>query len=275
MMRVRLFAYPRAVRRSFLGLRRRAAAKEDTAALHPLRLLATGVVFAAGCLALLTSMAGPARAAGSAPPPRVPDTLAQRVLACTGCHGQQGRASNEGYVPRIAGKPAAYLQRQLLSFRDGRRRHEGMARLLEGLPDTYLQEIATHFATLDLPPEKPPSRPMSAAAVQRAAQLVREGDRASNIPSCVACHGERLGGQLPGVPGLAGLPRDYTVAQLGAWRIGLRQASVPDCMSTIARSLQPADITAIADWLAAQPAAAPSRGATAPSPVACGGMTSP
>jgi len=270
-----MIAYPRTVLWSFLGTRRGAAAREDIATLHPLGLLATGVAVAAGFAALLLTAASSASATRSAPPPQVADTLAQRVLACTGCHGQQGRASNEGYVPRIAGKPAVYLQRQLLSFRDGRRRHVGMARLLEGLPDAYLQEIATHFAALDLPPEKPPSKPMSAAAVQRAAQLVREGDRASNIPSCAACHGERLGGQLPGVPGLAGLPRDYTVAQLGAWRVGLRQASAPDCMSTIAKSLQPADITAIADWIAAQPAAAPSRGAAAPPPVACGGMTTP
>lgn len=239
------------------------------------RRIAIGMVLAAGFVAALSTTAGPASAAGSPLPPRVPDTMAQRVLACTGCHGPQGRASNEGFVPRIAGKPAAYLQRQLLSFRDGERRHQGMAYLLEGLPDAYLQEIATHFATLALPPEKPPRRPMSAAAVQRAVQLVRDGDPRSNLPACAACHGERLGGLLPGVPGLAGLPRDYTVAQLGAWRVGLRRASAPDCMRTIAQSLQPADITALADWLAAQPATAPSPPAAAPAPIACGGMTAP
>ena len=275
MMLARLLAYPRAVLWSFLGIRRGAAAREDIATLHPPGLIATGVVLAAGVLALLLTIASSASAASAAPPPRVPDTMAQRVLACTGCHGPQGRASNEGFVPRIAGKPAAYLQRQLLSFRDGARRHDGMARLLEGLPDAYLQEIATHFATLDLPPEKSPSKPISSAAAQRAVRLVREGDRASNIPSCAACHGERLGGLLPGVPGLAGLPRYYTAAQLGSWRVGMRRAAAPDCMSTIAKSLQPEDIAALADWLAAQPAAAPALAATAPAPIACGGMTAP
>ena len=53
--------------------------------------------------------------------PKVEDSMAQRVLACTGCHGAQGRAASDGYYPRIAGKPAAYLYNQLLSFRDGRR----------------------------------------------------------------------------------------------------------------------------------------------------------
>lgn len=27
----------------------------------------------------------------------VPDSLAQRALACTGCHGKQGRAAPDGY----------------------------------------------------------------------------------------------------------------------------------------------------------------------------------
>lgn len=211
----------------------------------------------------------------AAEPLHVPDTMAQRVLACTGCHGAQGRASNEGFVPRIAGKPAAYLQRQVQRFRDGGRRHDGMARLLEGLPDAYLLEIATHFAQLDLPLETSPGRSMSAAAVTRAAQLVREGDRGLNIPPCAACHGERLGGTLPGVPGLAGLPRAYTMAQLGAWRVGMRSASAPDCMRTIAMALRPGDLTALADWLAVQPAAVVAPAARAAAPVACGDMAPP
>lgn len=63
-----------------------------------------------------------AAAVGAAPGPlEVPDTIAERVQACTVCHGKQGRATNEGYFPRIAGKPAGYLFNQLVNFRDGRR----------------------------------------------------------------------------------------------------------------------------------------------------------
>lgn len=48
-------------------------------------------------------------ALGSATAQPVPDTLAQRAMACTGCHGKQGRAAPDGYYPRLAGKPAGYL----------------------------------------------------------------------------------------------------------------------------------------------------------------------
>ena len=54
-------------------------------------------------------------ASGAHAAPRVEDTLAQRLQACTGCHGAQGRAASDGYYPRIAGKPAGYLYNQLLS----------------------------------------------------------------------------------------------------------------------------------------------------------------
>ena len=76
------------------------------------------------------------RGAGAAP---FEDTIAQRVLACTGCHGKEGRAAPDGYYPRIAGKPAGYLFNQLRNFRDGRRHYELMNGLLALLDDAYLQ----------------------------------------------------------------------------------------------------------------------------------------
>ena len=39
----------------------------------------------------------------AASPVRFEDTIAQRTLACTACHGEQGRAAPDGYYPRLAG----------------------------------------------------------------------------------------------------------------------------------------------------------------------------
>src|SRR6266496_3825766 len=95
------------------------------------------------------------------------DTMAQRTLACTPCHGKEGRAGPDGYYPRIAGKPAGYLYNQLLNFRDGRRHYGLMARLLDPLTDTYLLEIAQHFASLELPYAAPRSPSVPDAVLQR------------------------------------------------------------------------------------------------------------
>lgn len=219
-----------------------------------------------------------AGAAASAGPPPFEDSIAQRVLACTGCHGRGGRAEAGGYSPRIAGKPAGYLYNQLLNFRDGRRHYELMAGLLAPLGDAYLREIADHFAALKLPYPAPVA-PVESAAVRAAGErLVLHGDSARGLPACIACHGEAMIRRSPFIPGLLGLPRDYVNAQLGAWRSGKRHALAPDCMAQVAGKLRPDEIAGLSAWLAAQPV--PERGAepaaAAPAlPIACGGVADP
>jgi len=185
--------------------------------------------------------------------PAFEDTMAQRTLACTACHGKEGRAGPDSYYPRIAGKPPGYLYNQLLNFREGRRHYGLMARLLEPLSDAYLFEIAQHFASLDLPYPPPQASNAAPELLQRGRELVEKGDPTAKLPACAQCHGERLTGVAPSTPGLLGVSRDYLNAQLGAWRTGQRHAHAPDCMAKIAKQLSPEDVTAVASWLAAQP----------------------
>jgi cytochrome c553 len=196
-----------------------------------------------------------------AAPARIEDSLAQRLAACTTCHGKEGRAAPDGYHPRIAGKPAGYLYNQLRNFQDGRRRYGAMVALVDPLPDAYLREIAGYFAALDLPyppptsaasPASPAPARGDAAALARGRRLALQGDAARQLPACAACHGAALMGQQPATPGLLGLPRDYLVGPLGAWVNGQRQALAPDCMATIAQRLGASDVTAVAAWLASQ-----------------------
>ena len=226
-------------------------------------------------LALVAWLAGQGALAGSEPPPPqpVPDTLAQRALACTGCHGPQGRSSPLGYVPRIAGKPEAYLLNQLLAFRDGRRAHDGMARLLQHLDEPYLAALAAHFAAQQVAYGEPPAATGDARSLALGQRLALRGDGARGLPACVRCHGAALTGVAPAVPGLLGLPRGYLVAQLGAWRTGVRRSAASDCMAGLAQGLRPEEIAALADWLAAQALptdARPLARAAEPMPKDCG-----
>lgn len=202
------------------------------------------------------------------------DTMAQRMQACTACHGEQGRAAPDGYYPRLAGKPAAYLYNQLRHFRDGRRNYQLMTQLLAPLSDAYLLEIAEYFAALELPYPAPARVVASAQALQRGEQLALRGDAARQLPACASCHGAALTGMLPATPSLLGLPRDYLNAQLGAWRNGQRKAHAPDCMAEIAQALAPDDVAAVSAWLATRPVPVPARAVAAPQvrpPLACGG----
>jgi cytochrome c553 len=220
----------------------------------------------------LVAAASALAATGASATP-APDTMAQRMQACVACHGKEGRATNQGYFPRIAGKPAGYLYNQLVNFRDGKRKNATMAYLVDHMSDAYLREIAGYFAALDLPYPPPQTTNAPPATLARGEQLVRHGDPARGLPACAQCHGAAMTGAAPAMPGLLGLPRDYLLAQFGAWRTGERRAAAPDCMAEVARRLAPEDVSAMALWLSSQPVpgAAAAAGALATKlPLACG-----
>lgn len=204
--------------------------------------------------------------------------MGDRVAACTACHGSQGRAGNDGYYPRIAGKPADYLYHQLLNFRDGRRQYAPMTWLLQTLPDAYLRDIATYFSDQHPPYAMGPAPSLPAAVRQRGEQLVRQGDPARGTPACIACHGSDLAGIAPAIPGLLGLPRDYILAQLGAWQSGTRATPEPDCMAKVIAGVPPEDVAAVAAWLSAQPVPddyVPRQAPDTVLPLACHGVPQP
>lgn len=199
--------------------------------------------------------------------------MAQRMQACVVCHGKEGRATNEGYFPRIAGKPAGYIYNQLQNFKTGRRRNEAMSHLVQHLSDDYLRDIAKYFSELDLPYPPAQAHGLSAEQQGTAEKLVFKGAPEREIPACVSCHGQQMAGMLPAMPGLLTLPADYLLGQLGAWRTGQRKAKAPDCMAQVANRLTPEEIGAVARWLSAQtlpPGTKPAPASAQALPIRCG-----
>lgn len=89
--------------------------------------------------------------------------------------------------------------------------------------------------------------PAAAVAATAAAGPVA---RPAKLGLCMACHGDDGTSRTPGTPHLGGQDRLYLERALGDYRSGKRQ-HVP--MTSLANSLQPADIEALAAWYAAQP----------------------
>ena len=191
-------------------------------------------------------------------------------MACTACHGPQGRAAPDGYYPRLAGKPAGYLYNQLINFRDGRRHYNLMTQLVDPLTDAYLLEIAQYFSQLEVPYPPPATSTASAEVLKRGERLVMQGDASRQVPACVQCHGQAMTGVAPNIPGLLGLPRDYLNSQLGAWKASQRRAHAPDCMKQLVDKLSTEDINAVGSWLAAQPLPADTKPAAALPPLQAG-----
>ncbi len=151
-----------------------------------------GIPACAGCLAV---SAGPAQVEGF-----VPDTFGQRPLACTGCHGREGRAGPDGYYRRITGKSRGCLLNQLHNFRDDRRSHRVMTALLANPSDEYLAEIAAHFASIELPYPPPAATPVPSAVRTRGESLVMHGNAARRIPPLSSATAARLPAWLPTSP---------------------------------------------------------------------------
>jgi cytochrome c553 len=205
----------------------------------------------------------------------VPDTIAQRMMACSTCHGVDGRASSNGFYPRIAGKPEQYLYNQLLNFKQAKRQYPAMTFLLENLSDDYLREVARYYSQQHPPYVPPQAVTTSAAVLARGRELAIHGDKTKNIPACIACHGSQLTGISPALPGLVGLPRDYLNAQFGSWKSGSRKAQAPDCMAQITARMSLEDINAVSSWLAAQAVPAnstPEPRLTTSLPLSCGSV---
>lgn len=182
--------------------------------------------------------------------------MSDRLAACAACHGERGHSNSEEYFPSLAGKPAGYIYQQLLNFRDGRRHNDVMQQMLTNLSASYLQEIARYYASqrFEAATETRAQTPLPAIKNgQRAEELIKQGDPARNLPACNACHGAALAGARPTIPGLLGLPEAYLQSQLGAWRVGSRNAVSPDCMQIVAKKLTVAETSAVATWLAQQP----------------------
>jgi len=230
-----------------------------------MRRLFRRLVLAAGALFAMQAIA--------ADTPPVPDTLVQRIAACTSCHGEHGEGGDDGFNPRLAGKPAGYLHRQMQDFQRGLRHYPIMEYTVSPLSDAYMREIADYFAAQEVPYTQHPVPPTSPAAMSRGEQLATRGDAARGVPACMACHGPNLTGVKPDIPGLVGLPYDYISAQLGSWRTNTRNTVAPDCMKAIVGRLSDADISAVSAWLAQRPvpadAHAEAEGSLTP-PLACG-----
>ena len=111
------------------------------------------------------------------------DSMEARVQGCVTCHGQSGQGTNNGYFPRIAGKPAGYLYNQLVAFRDGTRSYPPMNYLVAYLPDAYLREMAEYFAKLRPPFAAQEPRPPTRRCSTRGKALATAGDPGKGDPA--------------------------------------------------------------------------------------------
>ncbi len=172
------------------------------------------------------------------------------ALNCTMCHGAHGMSTSN--APNLAGQYPEVVIKQLLDYKHGHRVNAVMQALAAGLSEQDIRDLAAYYASL------PKARTAPTTYDETLPALVRVGAPLRNIAPCISCHGGI--DQKFGTPWIEGMPRDYLVAQLRAFRSGERRNDVQGVMRTMARQMTDAEIEEVATFYARKAAPAGVQG---------------
>lgn len=162
------------------------------------------------------------------------------ALNCTMCHGAQGMSASN--APNVAGQYPEVIIKQLRDYQDGKRTSSAMQALARNLSDRDIADLAAYYAYL------PKARTSSTTYDESLPTLVRVGAPLRNIAPCVSCHGGI--DQKLGAPWIEGMPKDYLVQQLKAFRAGERRNDSEAQMRNVARAMTDQEIEEVATFYA-------------------------
>jgi cytochrome c553 len=174
---------------------------------------------------------------------------ATKSAVCTACHGPNGNSATPDY-PRLAGQSAVYIAQQLKLFRSGVRDNPIMKPMAASLSDKDIDDLAVYYEA-----QTPTGLEADPSYWQAGEALYRRGDKARNIPGCVACHGPVGRGNLAaGYPALRAQQSVYVVKQLSDYASGKRYTApnaTPNAvmMLTIAKRLTPDEMRDVASYV--------------------------
>ena len=112
-----------------------------------------------------------------------------------------------------------------------------------------LQDLAAYYASL---PKKLGQAEGGVQSVSTSERIYRGGIPEKGVAACTSCHSPTGGGNgLAGFPSLSGQSTSYTIAQLTAYREGLRATDeiFGGMMRDVASGLTDTEIFALADYL--------------------------
>jgi cytochrome c553 len=224
-------------------------AKSDIRCIRPRKI---GVAALAYPLLLIIAGAitDAARAQGAGWTPEQEQTLAAgdpeqgKALAdkCSRCHGEAG-VSDDDEVPHLAGQNPRYIFKQLRDFAADAREGGRMNKTARKLSEADMANLAVMFSAMSLPP-------MADQPVPPAPSLVTDGDPGRKLTACAECHGADGRGKSADydAPALTGMPYDYFVASMQAFRDGSRSNDLDGVMRAAAQATTEPEIQALAEY---------------------------
>ncbi|MBM6552242.1 c-type cytochrome [Marinomonas ostreistagni] len=173
-----------------------------------------------------------------------PDAGKPLTAVCSACHSADGNSLAPTF-PKLAGQNEAYLLKQMTEIKAGVRPVAQMTGMLDGLSEQNLADIAAYFASQNTA--------IGQAAPELVAQgeaLYRDGNPATGVPACTACHGPAGKGlNSAAFPSLSGQHADYTASQLKMFQSGERSNDTAKIMQNIAFKMNDQEIQAVSSYI--------------------------
>ncbi len=167
------------------------------------------------------------------------------ALNCTMCHGAQGMSVSN--VPNLAGQYPEVVMKQLHDYKSGKRNSSIMEALAKNLSDKDIDDLAGYYAYL------PKARTAPTTYNESLPALVRVGAPMRNIAPCISCHGGV--DQKLGAPWIEGMPKEYLVTQLTAFKSAARKNDSGAQMRNMARAMTVQEIDEVATFYAGKASA--------------------
>jgi cbb3-type cytochrome c oxidase subunit III len=165
------------------------------------------------------------------------------TAVCAACHGADGNSGTPAF-PKLAQQHPEYIVKQLQEFKSDKRANAIMKGFASALSDEDMKNIAYWVSSKKAKPGFASDKNL----VMLGERIYRGGIADRQVPACAGCHSPNGAGIPAQFPRLAGQHADYGVAQLTAFRDGVRKNSPQ--MSDVAAKMNDREIKAVADYIA-------------------------
>lgn len=197
---------------------------------------------------MVVLFAGSALAADDKAPAKVvkPDLAkgeASFTAVCAACHAADGN-SMIPVNPKLAQQHPDYLVKQLKEFKAGKRANAIMSGMVAALSEDDMKNISYWLASK----KAKPGFAKDKETVSLGERIYRGGIPDRQIAACAGCHSPNGAGIPAQYPRIAGQHADYAVAQLVAFRDGVRKNSIQ--MTGVAAKMNDREIKAVSDYIA-------------------------
>jgi cytochrome c553 len=206
-------------------------------------MLVAAVLAASSFSALANTPAPEAAAPAKVTKPDLAKGEASYGAICAACHGADGNSGTPAY-PKLSQQHPEYLVKQLQEFKSDKRANAVMKGFASALSDEDMKNIAYWVATKKAKPGFAKDKEL----VTLGERIYRGGIADHQVPACAGCHSPNGAGIPSQYPRISGQHADYAIAQLTAFRDGVRKNSLQ--MGQVAAKMNDREIKAVSDYIA-------------------------